>query len=381
MNSASKYLDGATSFAANSAILRWLSTKAGHSLIALLCALSCLALPSLTIPVAAADFPQAQQGDWIAKDFRFHTGEVMPELRLHYVTVGTPSGEPVLILHGTSGSGAALLSPEFGGELFGPGQPLDASKYYIILPDGIGHGKSSKPSDGLRTKFPSYNYDDMVEAQHRLVSEGLKLPHLRLVLGFSMGGMHSWLWGEKYPGYMDALVPMASQPAAMSSRNWMMRRLVIDSIRNDPEWNHGEYKEQPRSARFATVFYLIATNGGTLKLQKLAPTSVAADQLLDARLAAPFAVDANDLLYQYEASRDYDPSTVLERITARVLAINSADDERNPPETGITEKQLARIKDARLFLIPASEDTSGHVTVLNAKLWKDRLSELLNPSN
>ena len=381
MNSASKYLDGASSFAANSAILRWLSTKARHILTALLCALSCLALPSLTIPVAAADFPQAQQGDWIAKDFRFHTGEVMPELRLHYVTVGAPSGEPVLILHGTSGSGAALLSPEFGGELFGPGQPLDASKYYIILPDGIGHGKSSKPSDGLRAKFPSYNYDDMVEAQYRLVSEGLKLPHLRLVLGFSMGGMHSWLWGEKYPGYMDALVPMASQPAAMSSRNWMMRRLVIDSIRNDPEWNHGEYKEQPRSAGFATVFYLIATNGGTLKLQKLAPMSVAADQLLDARLAAPFAVDANDLLYQYEASRDYDPSTVLERITTLVLAINSADDERNPPETGITEKQLARIKDARLFLIPASEDTGGHVTVLNAKLWKDRLSELLNPSN
>ena len=381
MKSASKYMGGATSFAANSSVLRWLLTKARHILIALLCALSCFALPSLTIPVAAADFPQAKQADWIAKDFRFHTGEVMPELRLHYVTVGTPSGEPVLILHGTSGSGAALLSPEFGGELFGPGQPLDASKYYIILPDGIGHGKSSKPSDGLRTKFPPYNYGDMVEAQYRLVSEGLKLPHLRLVLGFSMGAMHSWIWGEKYPGYMDALVPMASQPAAMSSRNWMMRRLVIDSIRNDPEWNHGEYKEQPRSARFATVFYLIATNGGTLKLQKLAPTSVAADQLLDARLAAPFAIDANDLLYQYEASRDYDPSPVLERITARVLAINSADDERNPPETGITEKQLARIKDARLFLIPASEDTSGHVTVLNAKLWKDRLSELLNRAN
>ena len=380
MKSASKYMGGATSFAANSSVLRWLLTKAGHSLIALLCALSCFALPSLTIPVAAADFSQARQADWIAKDFRFHTGEVMPE-RLHYVTVGTPSGEPVLILHGTSGSGAGLLSPEFGGELFGPGQPLDASKYYIILPDGIGHGKSSKPSDSLRTKFPPYNYDDMVEAQYRLVSEGLKLPHLRLVLGFSMGAMHSWIWGEKYPGYMDALVPMASQPAAMSSRNWMMRRLVIDSIRNDPEWNHGEYKEQPRSARFATVFYLIATNGGTLKLQKLAPTSVAADQLLDARLAAPFAIDANDLLYQYEASRDYDPSPVLERITARVLAINSADDERNPPETGITEKQLARIKDARLFLIPASEDTSGHVTVLNAKLWKDRLSELLNRAN
>jgi homoserine O-acetyltransferase len=350
---------------------------ARNILILLLCALSGLALSSLIIPVAAADFPQAQQTDWIAKNFRFHTGEIMPELRLHYTTVGAPSGEPVLILHGTSGSGASLLAPEFGGELFGPGQPLDARRYYVILPDAIGHGKSSKPSDGLHAKFPSYNYDDMVEAQYRLVSEGLKLPHLRLVLGFSMGGMHGWLWGEKYPGYMDVLVPMASQPAAMSSRNWMMRRLVIDSIRNDPEWKRGEYQEQPRSARFATVFYLIATSGGTLKLQKLAPTRAAADQLLDARLAAPFAVDANDLLYQYEASRDYDPSAGLERIAARVLAINSADDERNPPETGITEKQLARIKDARLFLIPASEDTSGHVTALNAKLWKHRLSELL----
>jgi homoserine O-acetyltransferase len=217
----------------------------------------------------------------------------------------------------------------------------------------------------------------MVEAQYRLVSEGLRLRHLRLVLGFSMGGMHTWLWGEKCPGFMDNLVPMASQPAAMSSRNWMMRRLVIDSIRNDPDWNKGDYQMQPRSAHFATVFYLIATSGGTLRLQKLAPTRSAADDVLDGRLAAPFTVDANDLLYQYEASRDYDPSPGLERIEANVLAINSADDERNPPETGITEKQLARINKARLFLIPASEDTSGHLTVLNAKLWKEKLRELL----
>jgi homoserine O-acetyltransferase len=331
----------------------------------------------MTGSARATDLPQTEQGDWVAIDFRFHTGEIMPELRLHYTTVGTPSGEPVLILHGTSGSGTGLLSPEFGGELFGPAQPLDARKYYIILPDAIGHGKSSKPSDGLRTKFPSYNYDDMVEAQYRLVSEGLKLRHVRLVLGFSMGGMHAWLWGEKYSGFMDNLVPMASQPAAMSSRNWMMRRLVIDSIRNDPDWNKGDYQEQPRSAHFATVFYLVATSGGTLKFQKLAPTRSAADEMLNARLAAPFSVDANDLLYQYEASRDYDPSPGLERIEANVLAINSADDERNPPETGITEKQLMHIKKARLFLIPASEDTSGHLTVLNAKLWKEKLRELL----
>jgi homoserine O-acetyltransferase len=326
---------------------------------------------------AAADYPAPAEGDWIAKNFRLHTGEIMPELRLHYTTVGSPSGQPVLILHGTTGSGTSLLTPGFAGELFGPGQPLDAAKYYIVLPDAIGHGKSAKPSDGLRAKFPSYNYDDMAAAQYRLVTEGLKLQHLRLVLGFSMGGMHSWIWGEKYPRFMDALAPMASQPSEMSSRNWMMRRLVIDSIRNDPEWNNGNYTAQPRSARFATVFYLIGTNGGTLKLQKQAPTREAADKLLDSRLNAPFPTDANDLLYQYEASRDYNPGPDLERIEAPVLAINSADDERNPPETGITERELKRVKNARLFLIPGSEDTSGHVTVLAAKLWSEQVRELL----
>jgi homoserine O-acetyltransferase len=374
MDSVCSFQSLAAIFASKGKFPRPLSRKAGVQ-ICLLYAALCLALSLGS--AGAGDFPQAEQTDWVAKDFRFHTGETMPELRLHYSTIGAASGEPVLILHGTSGSGTGLLSSEFGGELFGPGQPLDASKYYIILPDAIGHGKSSKPSDGLRTKFPSYSYDDMVEAQYRLVSEGLRLRHLRLVLGFSMGGMHTWLWGEKYPGFMDNLVPMASQPAAMSSRNWMMRRLVIDSIRNDPDWNKGDYQMQPRSAHFATVFYLIATSGGTLRLQKLAPTGSAADDVLDGRLAAPFTVDANDLLYQYEASRHYDPSPALERIEANVLAINSADDERNPPETGITEKQLARINKARLFLIPASEDTSGHLTVLNAKLWKEKLRELL----
>jgi homoserine O-acetyltransferase/O-succinyltransferase len=328
----------------------------------------------------AADYPAPAEGDWTAKDFRLHTGEIMPELRLHYTTVGAPSGQPVLILHGTTGSGTSLLTPGFAGELFGPGQPLDASKYFIILPDAIGHGKSAKPSDGLRAKFPSYNYDDMAAAQYRLVTEGLKLQHLRLVLGFSMGGMHSWIWGEKYPRFMDALAPMAAQPSEMSSRNWMMRRLVIDSIRNDPEWNNGNYTAQPRSARFATVFYLIGTNGGTLKLQKQAPTREAADKLLDGRLNAPFPTDANDLLYQYEASRDYNPGPDLERIEALVLAINSADDERNPPETGITERELKRVKNARLFLIPGSEDTSGHVTVLAAKLWSEQVRELLRTS-
>ena len=226
---------------------------------------------------AAADYPRPKEGDWVARDFRFHTGEVMPELRVHYTTVGAPSGEPVVILHGTTGSGAGMLSPGFAGELFGPDQPLDATRYYIILPDSIGHGKTAKPSDGLRAKFPQYNYDDMVAAQYRLVTEGLGLRHVRLVLGISMGGMNAWIWGEKYPEFMDALAPMASQPSAMSGRNWMMRRLIIDSIRNDPDWNNGNYTTQPRSARFASVFYGIATAGGTLAHQKLAPTREAAD--------------------------------------------------------------------------------------------------------
>ena len=330
-----------------------------------------------TFVAAAADFPSPKEGDWIARDFRFHTGEVMQELRLHYTTVGERSGEPVLILHGTTGSGAGMLTPIFAGELFGPGQPLDASKYYIILPDSIGHGKSSKPSDGLRTKFPLFNYDDMVDAQYRLVTEGLGIQHVRLLLGFSMGGMNAWIWGEKYPDFMDALVPMASQPTAMSSRNWMMRRLIVDSIRNDPAWNNGNYSVQPRAARIASVFYGVATAGGTLAYQKLAPTREAADKLLDERLAAPFTADANDVLYQWDSSRDYDPSPGVERIKTAVLAINSADDERNPPETGIMERELKRIKNARFFLIPASEDTRGHLTTVFAKFWKQQLQEFL----
>jgi homoserine O-acetyltransferase/O-succinyltransferase len=235
----------------------------------------------------------------------------------------------------------------------------------------------AKPSDGLKTKFPRYNYEDMVAAQYRLLTEGLGLRHLRLVLGFSMGGMQAWIWGEKYPGFMDALVPMASQPAEISSRNWMMRRLIIDGIRSDPEWNNGNYTTQPRSARFASVFYGIATNGGTLAYQKLAPTRESADKLVDDRLSAPFTADANDVLYQWESSRDYNPAPALDRIQAAVLAINSADDERNPPETGVTERELKRIMNARLFLIPGSEETRGHGTVFFAKFWKQQLLQLL----
>jgi homoserine O-acetyltransferase/O-succinyltransferase len=334
-------------------------------------------LSLIAFVAVAADYPAPKEGDWIGRDFRFHTGEVLPELRLHYTTVGAPSGQPVVILHGTTGSGTGLLTPAFAGELFGPGQALDASKYFIILPDALGHGKSSKPSDGMRAEFPQYNYDDMVAAQYRLVTEGLGIRHVRLVLGNSMGGMHTWIWGVTYPDFMDALVPMASQPSEMSSRNWMMRRLIIDSIRNDPEWNNGNYTTQPRAVRVASVFYVIATSGGTLAYQKLAPTREQADKLLDDRLAAPSITDANDTLYQWDSSRDYNPSSGLEQISATLLAINSADDERNPPETGIMDRELKRVKNGKLYLIPASDETRGHGTTGMAKFWKQQVQEWL----
>jgi homoserine O-acetyltransferase len=335
------------------------------------------ALSLIALSALAADYPAPKEGTWVARDFRMHTGEVMPELRLHYTTVGEPTGQPVLILHGTTGSGAGMLSPGFAGELFGPGQPLDATKYFIILPDAIGAGKSSKPSDGLRAKFPRYNYDDMVAAHYKLVTEGLGIRHLRLVLGNSMGGMHTWIWGVNYPDFMDALVPMASQPTEMSSRNWMMRRMLIDAIRNDPDWENGNYTTQPRALRVVNVFFGIATNGGNLAYQKLAPTREKADKLLEARLNAPFKADANDVLYQWDSSRDYNPSPGLDRIQAALMAINSADDERNPPETGVMERELKRVKNGRLYLIPASADTRGHGTTGMAKFWKAHLQEFL----
>jgi homoserine O-acetyltransferase len=336
-----------------------------------------IVLALLPMPVAAADYPAPKQGDWIARDFKFHTGEVMPELRLHYTTIGEPSGQPVLVLHGTTGSAASMLTPAFAGELFGPGQPLDANRYYIILPDGIGHGKSSKPSDGLKAKFPKYDYADMVDAHYRLLKEGLGVGHLRLVIGNSMGGMHTWLWGSKYPDFMDALAPMAAQPTAMSSRNWMMRRLIVDSIRNDPDWKDGDYTAQPKAFRTAAVFYGIATSGGTLAYQKMAPTRAQADKLLDQRLAAPSTADANDTLYQWESSGDYDASPGLGRITAALLAINAADDERNPPETGLMEAALKQVRNGRLYLIPASEETRGHGTTGMARFYAQPLAELL----
>ncbi len=328
-------------------------------------------------PAFAADFPAPQQGTWIARDFKFSTGEVMPELRIRYTTVGAPSGEPVLVLHGTTGSATSMLTPAFAGELFGAGQALDATRHFIILPDAIGHGGSAKPSDGQRARFPRYNYEDMVAAQYRLVTEHLGIKHVRLVMGNSMGGMHTWLWGVNYPDFMDALAPMASQPTEMASRNWILRRLITDSIRNDPEYNGGNYSAQPKSAKVASIFYGIATNGGTLATQKAAPTRAAADKLLDDRLAAPFAGDANDVLYQWDSSRDYNPSPKLDRIKAALLVINAADDERNPPETGLMERELKRVPGAKLHLIPASDDTSGHGTTGRAKFYANELRQLM----
>ncbi|MFZ2649321.1 MAG: alpha/beta fold hydrolase [Burkholderiaceae bacterium] len=340
-------------------------------------ALWALLLALAAIPAWAADFPAPKEGAWVVRDFRFHTGEVLPELKLHYRTLGAPTGEPVLILHGTTGSGASMLGPAFAGELFGPGQALDANRYFVILPDAIGHGKSSKPSDGLRAAFPKYNYDDMVHAHYRLLTEHLGVRHLRLVLGNSMGGMEVWIAAQKYPGFIDVAVPMASLPSEMSSRNWMMRRLITDSIRNDPEWMGGNYSKQPRSAQFASVFFGLATNGGNQALYRVAPTREKADQILNQRLNGPFTGDANDVLYQWDSSRDYNPSAGLEKIQATLLAINSADDERNPPELGVLDREIKRVRNGRILLIPGSEQTAGHGTTAQAKFWKKEVAELL----
>ncbi|CCE10126.1 putative Homoserine O-acetyltransferase (metX-like) [Bradyrhizobium sp. STM 3843] len=325
----------------------------------------------------ADDYPAPKEGDFVARDFKFHTGETLPELRLHYVTVGEPTGQPVLVLHGTGGSAASMLTPAFAGELFGKDQPIDASKYYIIIPDSIGHGKSSKPSDGLKTKFPAYDYADMVDAHYRLLTEGLRIKHLRLVIGNSMGGMHSWIWGTRHPDFMDALAPMASQPTEMAARNWMLRKIMLDTIRNDPDYNGGNYTAQPRMMKYAITAYGIASAGGTLAYQTLAPTAAKADKMEEERLAAPLPTDANDFIYQWESSHDYNPSPDLDKIEARVLLINSADDERNPPETGVTAEAMKRVKNGRIYLIPASTETRGHLTTGSAKFYIEPLRELL----
>lgn len=331
----------------------------------------------LTSAALAADYPAPKQGDFVLKNFKFHTGEVMAELKVHYATVGEPTGEPVIILHGTGGAGSGFLTPGFAGELFGAGQPLDATKHFIILPDAIGSGQSTKPSNGLRTKFPQYDYDDMVEAQYRLVTEGLGIKHARLVMGSSQGGMHTWLWGSKYPDFMDALVPMASQPIEMGARNWMLRRLMVETIKNDPEYMDGNYTKQPTSLKYANIFFSTATSGGTLGWYAQAPTRALADKLVNDRLAAPVTADANDFIYAWASSGNYNPEPGLEKIKAAVLAINGADDERNPPETGATDRAMKKIKNAKMLLIPASTETRGHGTTGNTSLWKAQFTAFM----
>ncbi|SMC37461.1 alpha/beta fold hydrolase [Polynucleobacter kasalickyi] len=335
------------------------------------------ALILLMSQLQAQEFYAQKSSTWSIKNFQFHNGQVLPELKLSYITLGNPSNPAVLVLHGTAGTAKGMLNPSFGGELFGPGQVLDASKYFIILTDAIGAGNSSKPSDGLRAKFPSYNYDDMVKAQHAVVTEGLGIQHLKLVMGNSMGGMQTWLWGTKYPEMMDLLMPMASSPAAMSGRNWMMRKFIVDSIRQDPSWLEGNYKVQPFSAKFATTYFSLATSGGHLGLQRIAPTSAKGNEFIANRLKDPNIQDANDLLYQWQSSEDFNPEPDLDKIKAKMLIINSADDERNPPELGKVQSILTKLKSATYYLIPASEQTSGHSTTGQAKWWKAQLSKFL----
>ncbi|WP_122434701.1 alpha/beta fold hydrolase [Pseudomonas viridiflava] len=340
-------------------------------------AIGLMFLLCLASSLHAAPLPAAKEGDWVAPELTFHTGEKLANLKLHYVTLGDPKNPAILFLHGTYRPGSDILAKDFGGELFGEGQPLSASKYYIISTDGIGMGQSTKPSDGLRASFPEYNYADMVQAQYRLVTEGLGVKHLRLIIGNSMGGMQTWMWGQTWPQMMDALVPMASQPTPMSSRNWMMRRLLVESIKQDPAWNNGNYTTQPPSLRLANAMFSIGTSGGNLAYQAAAPSRALADKYVDDRLNSPQTSDANDFIYQWQSSADYDASKGLNKIQAPVLAINAADDERNPPETGLLEGSLREIRNARLLLIPASAETRGHGTTSNAKFYSKELEQFM----
>ena len=312
---------------------------------------------------------------WNVDEHRFASGEVQRDLRIAYATLGNPGGEPVLVLHGTGGSGPALLSAQFGDLLFGEGCPLDAARHYIVLPDALGHGKSSKPSDGLRTGFPSYAYSDLVDLQHRLLTEVLGIAHCKLILGVSMGGMHAWEWGVRYPAFMDHLVPLAALPAPVAGRNWMLRRLLIDSVREDPQWQGGQYDQQPRSLRRALVWFYVASNGGTAALQRLAPTRREADRWIEDRLGQPLDIDANDLVYQWDSSRDYDPSGSLHLIRAKVLAILSEDDERCP-EAPLRDA-MAAIRDGRTWVVPEGPGTCGHATVGHAAHWMEPLRKFL----
>ena len=351
--------------------------------LALILAL-CAAMAGAHVAAHAAEYPEPVQGDHVLKDFRFASGQAMPELRIHYRTLGKPQRDAqgrvtnaVLITHGTGGSSTQFLRPEFAGELFAPGGLLDAQRYYIILTDGIGHGASSKPSDGLHARFPRYGYRDMVDAQHRLLTEALQVNHLRLVMGTSMGGMQTWVWGERYPDFMDALMPLASLPDQISGRNRVWRKTVMDAIRNDPTWQGGEYRQQPQSLRTAEqMLYFMGSN--PVLRQQATPTLAATDAALDAYVNEGMRhADANDLLYQLDASHDYDPAPDLEKIRVPLVAVNSADDLINPPELGILEKGITRVPQGRAIVLPFTPQTRGHGSHTVAALWKQYLQALL----
>ena len=340
-------------------------------------ALALLGMALLTGSARAQGAPEPKSETWTIKDFRFHDGSVLPEMKVHYLTLGDPRNPAVLVLHGTGGNAAGLLNPAFGGVLFASGGALDASRYFIILPDAIGHGESSKPSDGLRMTFPAYDYGDMIEAQHRLLAEHLGVKHLALVTGNSMGGMESWQWAEQYPDYMDAIVPLASTPAAMAARNWIFRRLVIDAVETDPAWQGGNYTSQPKGYTLGMTYFGLLSAGGTRAQYAAMPTWKATDDAVAQRLGARAGGDANDTIYQLLAARTYDPAPKLGSIKARVLAVNSQDDERNPAELGLTAAAVKRLKDARYYEIPTGPDTRGHGTTGNARLWEGELRKFL----
>jgi len=342
------------------------------------------ALPSM----GQQALPPSTEGDFVLHDFKFHSGESLPELRLHYTTLGKPVRDAqgrvtnaVLILHGTGGTGHQFFAPQFAGELFGPGQLLDSARYFVVLPDGIGHGKSSKPSDGLHAHFPQYDYDDMVAAHYRLLNEGLGVNHLRLVMGTSMGCMHSFVWGETYPDFMDALMPLACQPVQIAGRNRLWRKMVMDAIRNDPDWKGGDYTAEPQQSLRTALDFLIIAGSAPLLMQKNMPTRDSADKYLDQYFKDHLAeLDANDLLYQVNASRNYEPSPQLGKIKAPVMYINSADDFINPPELPMAQSEIKRVKNAKFVLIPISDQTRGHGTHTSAAVWKQYLAELLEKS-
>ena len=333
-------------------------------------------------PVALS--AQGTQGDYVATNFTFASGDVFPALRLHYTTLGTPRRDAagvvrnaVMILHGTGGTGRGFLSVTYAGELFGPGKLLDTARFYIVLPDGIGHGGSSKPSDGLHARFPQYSYDDMVRAQHLLLTQGLGVNHLRFIMGTSMGCMHAWVWGYTYPDFADGLVPLACVPGPIVGRNRMMRKMMMDDIRNDPAWQGGEYTVQPRGVVAASQLLFMMTSAPLVQ-QRQAPTREAADSIITAWLAARVRVtDANDMIYQFDASRDYDPSPHLAQVTAPVLAINSADDQVNPPELALVERLMPQVAHGRFVLLPISPQTRGHGTHSVPAVWGGYLADFL----